>query len=143
MVVTTRVSHMVRDGSFSVQSGASGAEIFRTTRAPADRETRPPLRALTLWSDGPAVAEPAFPTAAWAGREDSPCSQYVHRGLDQLRLLLEVSRDALCAMGMALVIPKPLPHFALDHVIGHSGILAGRLRAPSPADTSEPGGRHE
>ena len=39
---------------------------------------------------------------------------------------MEVSRDALCAMGMALVIPKPLPHFALDHVIGHGGILGGR-----------------
>ena len=134
MVATTRASHTVQDGSYSVQSGASGAEISRTIRAPGDYETRSPLRALTLWSDGPAVAEPAFPTAAWAGREDPPCSQYVHRGLDQLRLLLEVSRDALCAMGMALVIPKPLPHFALDHVIGHSGILAGRLPAPSPAD---------
>jgi hypothetical protein len=39
-------------------------------------------------------------------------------------------------MGMALVIPKPLPHFALDHVIGHSGTLTGQtglLRSNSHA----------
>ena len=39
MVATTRALHTVQDGSFSVQSGASSAEISRTIRDPADRET--------------------------------------------------------------------------------------------------------
>ncbi len=39
MVATTRALHMVRDGSFSVQSGASSAEISRTIPDPADRDT--------------------------------------------------------------------------------------------------------
>ena len=32
---------------------------------------------------------------------------------------MKVSCDTPCAMRVALMIPKPLPHLALDHVIGH------------------------
>ena len=41
MVATTRALRMVQDGSFSVQSGASSAEISRTIRDPTDREACP------------------------------------------------------------------------------------------------------
>ena len=65
MVTTTRASHMGQDGSFSVQPGASGAEISRTIRDPADRDTsRPTLRTLALGFNGPAVAESVSPTPA-------------------------------------------------------------------------------
>jgi hypothetical protein len=40
MVATTPALHMVQDGSFSVLSGASSAEISRTIRDPTHRETR-------------------------------------------------------------------------------------------------------
>jgi len=39
MIATTRALHMVQDGSFWVQSGASSAEISRTIPDPADRDT--------------------------------------------------------------------------------------------------------
>jgi len=38
MIATTRALHMVQDGSFWVQSGASSAEISRTIPDPADRD---------------------------------------------------------------------------------------------------------
>jgi hypothetical protein len=38
MVATTHALRMVQDGSFSVQSGASSAEISRTIPDPADRD---------------------------------------------------------------------------------------------------------
>ena len=41
---------------------------------------------------------------------------------------MEILCDTSCALRMALVIPKPLPHLALDHVIGHNGVLGGSLR---------------
>jgi hypothetical protein len=40
MVATTPALHTVQDGSFSVLSGASSAEISRTIRDPTDRKTR-------------------------------------------------------------------------------------------------------
>src|SRR5260370_10249629 len=96
MLLFENANHDPRCHMFTViLVSGEGLLDFRPTKRTPCRPSDP-RQALALGSHRPAVAEPAFPTPAWAGREDLPCCQYVHRGLDQLRLSVKISCDTSC-----------------------------------------------